>query len=253
MHSYQKYNNIIVGLSGGKDSVAMLHILKKLGYNISVITIDGGIKGYDDKLIKNTKKVCKDLAVKQHIFTFKKEFNYTIDDIAQARPGTCNCGVFRRQLLNKKARELKADALAIGHNLDDEVETILLNVIRGDVSKMTQKSNNKKFVPRIKPLHRSPENEVVLYAKLIYPKMNFNIKCPYRKQVLRLNIKKLIDQLERKHPGIKYQIFNGNEKLKQHLKLVSRKLYTCKYCKEPCSGKVCNACLLKQEIDEILS
>jgi len=251
---------IAVALSGGKDSVAVLHILSKLakGFSLIAITIDGGIKGYDDKLLKHAKGVCKKLKIKHYVFSFKKEFNYTLDDLALARPGMCNCGIFRRYLLNKKARELDADKLATGHNLDDEVESILMNYIRGDVDRIVRGEGilkHEKFVPRIKPLQRCPEDEVALYAKLLYPKLKFGLTCPYRKIVLRYNIKKLMNELEKNHPGTKFQIFEGNKKIRDALMKGIKEIgtpNTCKKCGEICAGEICQACEFRERIDEIL-
>ncbi|MFH0832716.1 MAG: TIGR00269 family protein [Candidatus Aenigmatarchaeota archaeon] len=251
---------IAVALSGGKDSITALHLLKNTAKrtNIITITIDGGIKGYDDLLQKNAKAVCKSLGVKHYVYSFKKEFGYTLDDLAKTRPGMCNCGIFRRYLLNKKARELKADKLATGHNLDDEVESILMNYIRGDVEKISRGEGilkHKKFVPRIKPLKRCPENEVALYARLLYPKMKFGLTCKYRKAVLRYNIKKLIDELETLHPGTKFQIFEGNERIRSALQKSSKSVgepNLCRKCGEICANDVCQTCKFTVKIREAM-
>lgn len=243
---------IAVALSGGKDSTAVLYILGKIiKKNFIAITIDGGIRGYDDKLLKNAKTLCKKLGIEHHIFSFREEFGYTIDDIAKAKHG-CNCGVFRRYLLNKKARELGASKLATGHNLDDEVESILMNMMRGDVARIVRGeglAKNALFVPRIKPLQRCPENEVLLYAKLIFPKINFNIVCPYKKDVLRGSIKKMIDELEEKHSGVKFQIYEGNKRIREALLKTAKTgtLNECKLCGEVAAGDVCQACRLQED------
>lgn len=251
---------IAVAISGGKDSVTVLHILNKLVKNkkIFAIYIDGGIKGYDDKLLKNAEKACKDNRIKLYVFRFKKEFSHTIDDLAKLRPGTCNCGVFRRYLLNKKSRELGADRIATGHNLDDEVESILMNFIRGDANRIARgagTTKSDKFIPRIKPLERCPEDEVGLYAKLLYPKMDFSLKCPYRKIVLRNDIKKMIDILEKNHPGIKFQLFESNKKIREILRksiTTDEPPKNCKKCGEITSADVCQACTLKEEIKNFM-
>ena len=135
---YLQSKKIAVALSGGKDSAVMLYMLSKLLQNKKIslfaITIDGGIRNYDEKLMKNSKEICKSLGIEHHTFTFKKEFKFNADYLAEIRPGLCNCGLFKRYLLNKKARKLGADKLAVGHNLDDEVESILMNMMRGDVN-----------------------------------------------------------------------------------------------------------------------
>ena len=98
------------------------------------------------------------------------------------------CGVGRRWVLNRKARELGATKLAVGHNLDDEVQSVLLNYMRGDLPRASRmgpvtdwsrrKKFGEKFVPRIKPLRELPEKEIALYVLL----KGYDIKwdeCPY--------------------------------------------------------------------------
>jgi len=251
---------IAIGLSGGKDSATLIHLLKKLSRNkeLVAITIESGIKGYDEKLLINSKKICEKLGIEQHIFSIKNEFGHETDDIARIRPGMCNCGIFKRHLLNKKARELGADKIATGHNLDDEVEAILLNVFRGDVKRIARGNSyfdHEKFVERIKPLQRCPEDEIAIYAGLLFPDFDFSAECPYRSVFLRYNVKEMIDELEKKHPGIKFQIYEGNEKIKRALikngQMIS-KIILCERCGEICSGKICQACEFKENIDKIL-
>lgn len=243
---------LAIGLSGGKDSSAMMYILKSMvRVPMFAITIDGGIRGYDDKLLANAKKLAKKLGVKHYVFPMKKDFGFSAGDIAKMRPGLCNCGIFKRYLLNRKARELKAGALAIGHNLDDMVQSMLMNDMRGDVERIIRGEGilkHEKFVPRVKPLKKSPENEVALYAKLVFPGMRFTYECPYRKEFLRFHVKKMIDYLEEKHPGIKYQIYEGNEKIRNALKKKKiGKPNLCRICKEICASDVCQVCEFKQD------
>ena len=110
---------------------------------------------------------------------------------------------------------------------------------------------NKKFIPRIKPLQRCPESEVEIYAGLIFPKIRFGHQCPYRKEVLRLHVKKMIDYLEKKHPGIKYQIFEGNKRIRAALmkSVEIGKPNNCRICGEICSGDICQACEFRQKLE----
>ena len=77
--------------------------------------------------------------------------------------------MLRKNILNKAARELGADKIAIGHNLDDESQTILMNYMRGDIGRLKRMipgTIQKGMIPRIKPLRSIPEKEVALYAFL---------------------------------------------------------------------------------------
>jgi len=256
LKEFSLYNKkIVVGLSGGKDSIVMLHILSQLIQKeiLIAITIDGGIKDYDDKILENAKKVCNNLGIEHIVFHLKDEIGFSVNDLAKARPGRCNCGISRRMLLNKKSRELNADYLAIGHNLDDESENILLNYINGNVRKLASKSGkNDKFVPRIKPLIRCPEDEVALFASLLYPEMDFSLHCPYRKDVVRNDMKIIIDSLEEKHPGIKFKIFEGAEKIRSLIKIEKTEMKYCSKCGEPSSSELCQSCIQMEEVKKFL-
>jgi uncharacterized protein (TIGR00269 family) len=259
----QTGDRIAVALSGGKDSVTALHLLDKFNrmhgdsIDLIAISIDQGIKGIDDKNLRNADEVVRERGIEHHVISFREELGYTVDELASLRPGVCNCGVFRRQILNRKARELGANKLATGHNLDDEVESALMNFMTGNIVRMTRGDgivNSDKFVRRIKPLRRSPEEEVALYASIVLPEMEFAPECPYRGEVIRRNVKRVMDELERRHPGIRYQILESSEKLRNALvqgKTVGAGIRECQICGEPSSGDTCNMCKLLAEIGQL--
>lgn len=254
-------DKIAVALSGGKDSVVVLHLLHKFnemhGKSIKLLalTIDQGLKGEEQNL-KNAKEVAETRGVERFILSFREEFGYTLDELAALKPGVCNCGVFRRNLLNRKARALGADKLATGHNLDDETESALMNFMSGSIVRMARGDgivNNAKFVRRIKPLRKSPEEEVALYAGFVFPDMRFSPECPYRGEVIRRNVKRVVDELEGRHPGLRYQILESSERLGEVLRKEANlpvKLSECRICGEPSSSEVCNACQLREQIEE---
>jgi uncharacterized protein (TIGR00269 family) len=250
---------IAVGISGGKDSSLLLCILYNIGrkrnLKIEAIFVDEGIKGYRNS--KNAKDLCKKLGIKLHVVYFKKEFGKSLDEILKPkkRKKACTyCGVFRRYLLNKKAREIKADKLAIGHNLDDETQSILTNYVKGDMQRSTRISarawiiEDVRFVPRIKPLREIPEKETALYVLLKGLKADFN-ECPYSKESFRRDIRDFINNMEEKYPGIKFSILKTFDSIRPLLKnkIKLNKINHCKKCKEPTSQEICKVCLLKEE------
>lgn len=235
-------------LSGGKDSITLLSILKKLDdVELFAIAIDEGIKGYREKSLKVAKKFCKENGIPLEIVSFKESFGHTVDE--KSKDHACSfCGVLRRRLLNDKAKELGADKLATGHNLDDETQAIMINYIRADPERLLRLSNSSgsdKFVPRIKPLQEMPEKEVGLYAVL-----NFDVdfsECPYAQDSFRTGIRDFINDLERDNPGIKFSIKRGYEKLTPYLKSYpTKELKECQLCGEPTSGDVCKVCDMLQ-------
>jgi len=109
-------DTIAVAVSGGKDSVSLLHVLAKLeaGYpkaSLMAITIDEGIKGYRDEALKIAAENCRNLGIKHKVFSFKEFYGYTLDEIVK-RPKQKSeggltpcayCGVLRRRALNGQA------------------------------------------------------------------------------------------------------------------------------------------------------
>ena len=101
-----------------------------------------------------------------------------------------------------------ATKIATGHNLDDEAQTILLNMLHGDPMRIVRsgpilRDPRGKFVPRIKPLCDIPEKEIVLYAYLTGTEFQ-SVACPHGHEALRNDIRSFLNQMEQKHPG--YQI-----------------------------------------------
>jgi len=174
------------------------------------------------------------------------------------RLGACSyCGVWRRWLLNKAAEELKVDKLALGLNLDDEVQMFLMNLMRGDVARLGRTGPyyeviHEGLVPRIKPLREVPEKEIVLYAVLNNIEVDLS-ECPYAVEAFRAEIRDWLNEMEEKHPGTKYQLLRSYDKIfpllaKTYAKKV--KLNRCKICGQPTSGEICKACQFRLQVKE---
>src|SRR3989344_8099672 len=116
-----KEENLGVAVSGGKDSLTLLHILKKLSeqnpkIKLTAILINEGIHGYRDKSLITAQKFCDKLNIAPNIYSYEKEFGMPLDNmlkILDVKPCTI-CGIFRRYLLNKKSRELGFTKIATG-------------------------------------------------------------------------------------------------------------------------------------------
>lgn len=258
----KRNERVAVGLSGGKDSTVMLYLLdklkQKLPFELIAITIDEGIKGYRNESLEIAKKTVKDMKIEHRIFTFKKEVGKTLDQIMERKKGIpCSyCGVSRRYLLNKTAREVKADKLAIGHNLDDIAQTTFMNIMRNEplrlIRYLNPKESDDKFVPRIKPLIRCPEKEVAIYAIL----KGINIhsqECPYAHFAFRQQIRHHINELEERYPGIKFKILNSFLALQKYVDRAAipneHELKKCSKCGEPTSANVCKFCEIVESVN----
>jgi tRNA(Ile)-lysidine synthase TilS/MesJ len=159
-------DKVLVACSGGKDSTVVLYLLKKFGYNVEAITIDVAIGSYTKKNLENLRQVCKNLGVKLHEISLRKKFGCSICYMKSvlkskgiAKKSCSICGIAKRYLLNKETRKLKADKIVTGHNIDDEAQSVMMNFLRGNLmllsrlGPLTGLIQDKKFVPRIKPLY----------------------------------------------------------------------------------------------------
>lgn len=260
-------DSIAIALSGGKDSSVVLYLLKKFFGNrsdikIFAMAVDEGIHPYRKETLEKAKEFCKKISVPLHIFSYEREYNVEIDKLMNSGKNkgqsACSfCGVFRRDVLNRKARELGANKLAIGHNLDDEVQGILMNYLKGDLLRLarmgakTPIKYSDNFIVRIKPLREIPEREIALYALL--RKLNFSLaECPYGHDSLRFEVRDFINNMENKHPTTKLSILRMYDKLQPFiLKSLENdsKVNSCKICNEPTSGEICRKCQLLEFIN----
>ncbi|MEM1586773.1 MAG: TIGR00269 family protein [Candidatus Bathyarchaeia archaeon] len=259
-------DRIAVAVSGGKDSVSLLYILARIERDfprasLCAITVDEGIEGYRDEAVKIASENCRILGVEYHVISFRDLYGYTLDEIVKrikaAGSGLtpCSyCGVLRRKALNMLAREVGATKMALAHNLDDEVQTFMLNIMHGDPLRIartgpTFEEEIEGLTPRVKPLCEVLEKEVTLYAYLKGIRFQEN-PCPYSGEALRNDIRRMLNRIEEKHPGTKYTLFRSAEKIREKMREIKPKaiLKPCKLCGEITISEICQACKLLQNL-----
>jgi len=249
----QRNDKIALAVSGGKDSLSMANVLHKLNLDVVAITIDEGICGYRDNSIEKVRNFMQEKEIPLHIYSFKEEIGVTVDEVAEEHEEqSCSyCGVFRRKLMNKAARELGCDKIATGHNLDDEVQTVLMNLIRSEPQRLarmgpvTGLKDHGKFVPRIKPLRRCSEKEDAVYA--LVNGIDFDDgKCLYINSSSRLLTRECLNKMELENPGTKFSILSSYDKmlpaLREYYRGKSGDIGECGKCGEPTSSDECKAC-----------
>ena len=255
-------DHIAVAVSGGKDSLTLLNILVKLERKfprskLTAICVDEGIEGYRDEALSIAAKECERLGVKQLTVSYKDLFHTTTDEIVKLKLGKspCSyCGVLRRKAINKAATMVGATRIATAHNLDDEVQTILLNILHGDIMRIIRSTPvlhdiQGRFLTRIKPLCEIPEKEVVLYA--YFTGLEFQtIACPHGNEALRNDIRTFLNQMDQKHPGTKFTLQRTTEKLRELLATAAPavELNECVTCGDPTPHQYCEGCLMLQTI-----
>ncbi len=268
-NTIKKYNllskkeKVLVACSGGKDSTALAYILKKLGYKIEAITINPPIKDYSRKNIANLKAFCSENKIKLYEVSFKQEFNYTLHEIKKILDSKdmnlayCTiCGILKRYLLNKKAKELKADKIATGHVLDDEAESVFMNLLRGNIKLMARLGpltgliKSRGFIPRVKPLYLCNEKEIIAYSKLKKFPVVYK-RCPYAGSSYREIVRDELIDFEKKYPKTKENIIDWFLRILPGLKksLKKGKMTYCNICKEPSQKTICNACTILEKLE----
>lgn len=256
-------DKVLVACSGGKDSTTVLYLLNKLGYDAQAITIDLHIGDYSKRNIENIKMFCREHKIRLHVVDLREELGSSIcyirDGIQDKKKlSNCTiCGVVKRWILNRKAKELRATRLATGHNLNDESETVLMNLMKGNpelglgmgpkTGNTKVKAGEKSFVQRIKPLYFCTNEEIRAYSEF----MGFPVvyePCPCSVDVFRRKIRNELKELEKAYPGIRLKLVRNFLKILPRL----RKKYSkakgksaigrCELCGEPSRNNVCRLC-----------
>jgi uncharacterized protein (TIGR00269 family) len=236
---------LAVALSGGKDSAVVLSALTDLfshkGVDVVAVSVDEGIAGYRDRMLESAAQLVAELGVRWEVASYERHFSVRIDRVSE-RPCTL-CGILRRSLLNRLAKAVGASTLATGHNLDDEAQTVLMNYLRGDIDRLLRLDHpaKKGLVRRVKPLRYVPEKEVALYAILKGIPINLD-ECSVSAGVFRAEVRDVLNEAERMHPGTKYALVRGLQKIMRLTQRVPFELGQCAQCGEPAVGVLCQSC-----------
>ena len=262
-----KYNMIkndelvCVAVSGGKDSLALLHILEKMSKNhnfrLQVVTIDEGIPEYRNEALEIVKDFCSKVNVKHSVFSYKNLFDLTLDEALNLRENektsSCSiCGTLRRRAINHAAKKIGANVIATGHNLDDNLQSFIINLISGDTNKIgwMDPDTSKNSLRKIKPFCEIYESEIVFYA--FTNQIPFQTEpCPHMNEGIRTEIREFLNSLENNHAGIKNNLFQSSLKISGLVKdSNSKEKRICPSCGSECTGKICSVCDLVLKLKE---
>jgi len=247
-----------VAISGGKDSLACLHLLNTLfKHKLLAIHINLGINSYSGMCSQICTNFCKEMGIDLVTLELKKEYGFSAKDLKRIDRKVCSlCGVVKRYLINKVAHENGCKYIATGHNADDEASLIMMNFLSGNIEQMarlgpkTQSVEELRLVGRIKPLYRNLEFENKLYCDISgiqYVKM----LCPVASisEQKQYQMKDLLNTLEKRMPEIKLRIItNFLKKIKPVLKQPKMEVKTCKLCGYPTITDVCKFCRIVDKL-----
>ena len=260
----EKGDVVSVGVSGGKDSSTLLYVLNELkdeiGFDLFALLIDEGIKGYRELTIPGAAKLAKNLGVDLKIVKFKDYLGKSLDDMVllahkkapELKPCAI-CGVFRRYFLNLFSRHFGATKIATGHNADDVIQTIMINLMRGDVERLLRIGpisgliRHPSFVPRIKPLYKISEKENVIFSLVNNLPTDPEIECNYIQYSQRVSPRNFLYKYESKH-HIRNLFIDAYLDLWKRIPKKNVEMTTCERCGEPSSSRVCRACQIIEKL-----
>jgi uncharacterized protein (TIGR00269 family) len=259
-----KDDRILVAVSGGKDSLALWHILLSLGYKADALSVNLGIGSYSDHSHRKVTAFAETVGAAHgatlHVHRVEQEEGAGIKELANLihRPTCSTCGTIKRYQFNRVAVEQEYDVMATGHNLDDEAARLLGNVLHWqedylDKQSPTLPASVEGFAKKVKPLYRLSEREVAAYAVL--NRIDYIVdECPMAKGSKMLLYKEVLNRLETESPGTKQRFYWGfldrQEKSAPTPTSMAEKdlatLHPCPSCGQPTTADTCSYCKMMQ-------
>ena len=253
-------DRILVAVSGGKDSLALWHILLALGYRADALYVNLGIGGYSEESNRKVRHYADTVAAahgaKLIVHVVEQEAGAGIRELATIlhRPTCSTCGTIKRYQFNRAAVEQDYDVMATGHNLDDEAARLLGNVLHWqdeylDKQSPTLPASVEGFAKKVKPLCRLSEREIAAYA--VVNRIDYIVEeCPMAKGSKMILYKEVLNRLETESPGTKQRFYWGflEKQTKPEPATESmaekdqRTLHPCQSCGQPTTADTCSYC-----------
>ncbi|MCM1194957.1 MAG: tRNA 2-thiocytidine(32) synthetase TtcA [Corallococcus sp.] len=202
-------DKIAVGVSGGKDSLVLLTLMReyqkyfRCDFQLTAVTID---MGFADGVYAPVKKYCEEIGVSYSVVS--TDIAEIIFDIRKEKNPCSLCAKMRRGALNGEITSKGFTKLALGHHLDDVVETFMLSLFyEGRLNTFQPKSYmSRSGVTLIRPMIYLKEKDIVGAAKTLPVVHN---PCPADKHTERENMKSLLKELSKKYPDLTEKFANA--------------------------------------------
>ena len=210
-HMINPHDRIAVGVSGGKDSLALLVVLAELRrfyphpFSLTAITLDAG---YAEMDFAPVAALCERLEVPYIIK--KTEIGKILFEIRKEKNPCALCAKMRRGALNDAALAAGCKKVALGHHFDDVAETFMLSLFyEGRINCFYPVTYlDRKGVTVIRPLLYIPERQITGFARRQALPVVKNL-CPADKHTKREEVKELLRELERTHHNLRERIFGA--------------------------------------------
>ena len=259
---FAQSDRVLVAVSGGKDSLALWAILRELGYSADGLYIGLGIGEYSDASLEFTQRFADARGWPLQVVDVPSVYNFDIPGAAVAtKRAPCGaCGLSKRHLFDQAATEGGYDAVATGHNLDDEAAVLLGNVLRWEIEPMSRQSPvleaHDGFPRKVKPLVRLSERETAAYC--VISGIDYLVdECPMSVGNKHIGYKEMLNTLELQSPGAK-TAFLGHfyERGRAALQVPEREpreLRACATCGGPTNSEICQFCRMREKADGVTS
>lgn len=210
-HMIEDGDHIVIGVSGGKDSLTLLYALHGLQrfypkkFQLSAITVDLGLGNMN---LSPVEALCEELGVPYTIIP--TEIGAILFQVREESNPCSLCAKMRKGALNEKAKELGCNKVAYAHHKEDLIETMLMSLIyEGRFHAFSPYTYlDRMDLTVIRPLMMVPEADVIGFQR----KYNLPVcknPCPMDGHTKREYVKNLTKQLERENPGVKSRLFRA--------------------------------------------
>ncbi len=247
---------LVLGVSGGKDSLALWDILTVLGYDVDGVYLHLGIGDYSSESLQLSRRFAAERSLVLEVVDLPSDVGFSVPQAAAATARTpCSaCGLSKRYLLNQVAEEGGYNVLVMGHNLDDEAATLFGNVLQWNMEYLTRQApvlpaDDGGLARKVKPLIRVAERETAAYA--VMRGIDYEVEeCPMAHGNTVNRYKEWLNAMEEESPGTKANFLfgfldRGRAALEDHQGELD--LDACSRCGQPTTGEVCAFCRLGEQ------
>jgi tRNA(Ile)-lysidine synthase TilS/MesJ len=249
---------VLLGVSGGKDSMGAWHALTELGYQVQAVHFNNGFGAFSEESEAVVRNFAEERGSSLRVYRFSDLMGFEFQEAVSrtTTPPCAVCGSFKRYHFNMLAGKLECRVVATGHNLDDETAFLMGNVLHWSTGYLRKTGPVLEPEPgmarKVKPLVRITDQEMLHYVRSCGVAVAES-ECPHAKKVTSHLYKRALDMLDQEMPGVKTEFYFGC--LERMLPVAgpewekNRELGYCPVCGyRTMRSDMCSMCLLKSRV-----